>query len=353
MTIALPSRKQLTSTGAIAAFVYLTSLIVVMGSERVYWYWAGFTASSIFEIAAFYVVPVAVALWAIALVPARRFHQIVLGSAIFAFVVEGVLTPIIYADGPLPVLASMFVGWHGMLAFVGMWYLTRRWLVAGRTKLLVGVSAGFGSLWGVWAFVAALGDAADLPEGGGTILTPGVFAVYAFGVGVVLAIAHWLIGFVWPARWKPSRTSTWIVVLAAAAYFAVAVLLAVPWAPVKLGVLLAGTYSLMRRRTGQTSADGPTVLDQLAGRISLKSTAPILIAPLTASITYAAMWLIGLPNAALDGLYWLFVMAQVIGGAAAYLWAVRRSLRSLSPRVPDGSASGAPGPKGLKLPVGE
>jgi len=327
MTISLPSRNQLISTAAIAAFVYLTSIIVVMGSERVYWYWAGFTASSIFEMAAFYMVPVAVALWALALVPARRFRQVVLGGAIFAFVVEGVLTPIIYADGPLPFLASMFVGWHGMLAFVGMWYLTRRWLLARRTKLLAGVSAGFGSLWGVWAFIAAFGDN-ELPEGAGAVLTPTQFAVYAFGVGVVFAIAHWLIGFVWPSRWKPSRASTWIVVPAAAAYFAVAVLIAVPWAPVKLGILLAGTYWLMRRGTGQTSQHDPTVLDGLAGRVPLTSTWPVLLAPASAAITYAATWLIDAPEAALGAGYWLFAMAQVVGGVLAYLWAARRSFKT-------------------------
>jgi hypothetical protein len=328
MTISFPTRKQLISAGAIAAFVYLSSVIVVMGSERVYWYWAGLTLSSIFEIAAFYAIPTAVTLWALALAPVRRFHQVVLGGAIFAFVVEGVLTPIIYADGPLPVMASLFVGWHGMLAFVGMWYLTRRWLLAGRSKVLAAAGAGFGALWGVWAFVAAVGDPANLAEVTGTVLAPVDFAVYAFGVGVVFVIAHWLIGFVWPSGWKPSRASTWVVALAAAAYFAVAVLIAVPWAPVKLSVLVGGTFWLMRRGAGQTSTDHPTMLDQLAGRVSLRGTAPLLIAPVTAATTYAAMWLISLPDAALGAGYWLLIVAQVVGGAIAYVWAGKRSLET-------------------------
>ncbi len=321
------SVTRLLSIGSIAALLYLTSVIVVMGSERVYWYGAGFTASSIFEMAAFYVVPVAAALWALALVPARRFHQVVLGGAIFAFVVEGVLTPIIYSDGPLPVLASLFVGWHGMLAFVGMWYLVRRWLLAGRTKLLVGVSTVFGSLWGVWALVAALGDS-DLPDGAGVVLAPGEFALYAFGIGIVFAAAHWLIGFVWPQGWTPSPVSTWIVGIVSTAYFAIAVLPAVPWAPLKLGVLLGVTIWLMHRGSRDADPTEPTTLDRLAGRVPLTSTWPVLLAPIGAAITYAAVWLVGLPDAVLGGLYWLFVTAQVVGGVVAYLWAARRSLGS-------------------------
>ena len=315
--------------GSISAFVYLTSIIVVMGSERVYWYWAGLTAGSVLEMAAFYVVPVAVAVWILALVPARRFHQVVLGGAVFAFVVEGVLTPIIYADGPLPVLASLFVGWHGMVAFVGMWYLTRRWLLAGYTHLVMRASSAFGTLWGVWAFVAAFGDP-ELPGGTGDVLSPGQFTVYALGVGVVFVAAHWLIGFVWPEEWKPGRASTWIVGIVAVTYFAVAVLFAVPWAPAKLGILLGGTYWLMCRAPDGVQANGPTVLDRLSGTISLTSTAPILVAPLMASIAYGAMWLIDAPDAALGGLYWVFVAAQIVGGGIAYTWAARRSLMARS-----------------------
>ena len=54
----------------------------------------------------------------------------------------------------------------------------------------------------------------------------------------------------------------------------------------------------------------------------------VLPGPVTAAITYAAMWLIDAPSEALGALYSLFVTAQVVGGAAAYFWAARRSLRS-------------------------
>ena len=50
---------------------------------------------------------------------AMNLHHVILGGAIFAFLVEGVMIPIIYADGPLPVFAALFVGWHGLLAVVG------------------------------------------------------------------------------------------------------------------------------------------------------------------------------------------------------------------------------------------
>jgi hypothetical protein len=113
------SSNRAVEAGRFAAFVYLVSIIVVMASERVYWYWAGSNLESVFEMSAFYVIPTAGALWAMARTRATKIHHVMLAGAFFAFMVEGVLTPIIYMDGPLVVLAALFVGWHGMLAFVG------------------------------------------------------------------------------------------------------------------------------------------------------------------------------------------------------------------------------------------
>ncbi len=329
------SRAQVLSAGSKVAFVYVVSIIVAMGSERIYWYWDGFTAGSVLEISLYYMIPVSVALWSLARLPSFRLSQVILAGAIYAFIVEGVLTPVIYADGPLPFLAAMFVGWHGMVAFVGLFYLTRHWLLSGRTRLLAIVSSVFGSLWGVWAYASAFGDAVEISEKTGSLLGPLEFALYATGVALVLVVGHWLVGFVWPDAWTPSRVGTWVVALLAAAYFAIAVLLAVPWAPVKLGVLLGGTLWMMRKASTADAGTSPTVLDHLVGRVPLRSAAPILLMAVTASTTYAVMWLVGPGTVALGALYWLLVAAQVAGGALAYGWAARESFRSSAIDRPD------------------
>jgi len=308
----------------IAAFVALSAVIVTMASERVYWYWAGLNVGSIVEISLFYLIPVTGALWALAHTKATRVHQVVLGGAFFAFLVEGVLTPVIYSDGPLPIMAAMFVGWHGIVAFVGFWYLTRRWLLKGRTRLTAIAVAAFGVLWGIWAFVSAVGDATDI-EGGAIVLEPSQFAVYALGVGATLAAAHWLIGFVWPTSWRPGKTSTVLVALLNVAYMAVAVVLIVPWAPLKLALLLGGTFWLMTKGR-DTNRDEPRILDKLAGRVRARDAAVLLLMPLAAAATYGVIWAIGISSAISGTVYGALVIAQVLGGAGAYIWAVRRSL---------------------------
>jgi len=308
----------------VAAFVALSAVIVTMASERVYWYWAGLNVGSIVEISIFYLIPMTGALWVLVHTKATHIHHVVLAGAFFAFLVEGVLTPIIYADGPLPVMAAMFVGWHGIVAFVGFLYLTRRWLLERRTRLIAIASTAFGVLWGVWAIASAVGDATDI-EGPATILTPSGFAVYAIGVGATFAAAHWLIGFVWPTAWRPGRTSTIVVGLINAAYMAVAVVLLVPWAPAKLAVLIGGTYWLMTRER-KTRQNEPLILDTLSGTVRGRDAVVLLLMPLAAATTYGAIWASEVSSAVTGSVYWILVIAQVLGGGALYIWAARRSL---------------------------
>jgi len=327
---------QVLTLASIAAFVYLTAVILVMASERMYWYWAGFTPESVLALGVFYAVPAAVALWAMALVPSYRTRQVVLAGAVFAFIVEGVLTPVIYTDGPLPVLAALFVGWHGIIAFFGFWYLARSWLLQ-RKLVAIGIACvGFGVLWGVWAFIVAVrgpAELADASETIGELLVPRDFALYAFGVGAVLTLAHWLIGFVWPSAWQPGRISTWLLALATFGYMVIAVIPAVIWAPIKLAVLLGGTYWLMRRHSRDPTPNTPTVLDALVGRVRFRDALVLLLLPVSASLVYAATWELAPSPSTLSALYWIFVAGQVLGGLGAFVWAARPSIASASSKA--------------------
>lgn len=321
----------------LAAFVYLTATIVVMASERVYWYWAGFNPESALFLGAFYLIPTMAGLWALALAPARRIHHVVLAGAIFAFVVEGVLTPIIYLDGPLPVMASMFIGWHGLIAFVGFWYLIRRLLLARQLIRMALGSIVFGAMWGTWAVASALADPPGTEETAElgfdpSLLVPGDFALYAVQVGSTLALSHWLIGFVWPTGWKPGRYSTRAIIVVSALYMSVAVLPAIFWAPLKLIVLIGGTWRLLRRPAVSTAEPGPTILDQLAGRVRLRDVALLMLMPATAVFSYDAVWQLRNNLPLVETLYWSFVTLQIITGAAAFIWAWRQTRSTGVPR---------------------
>ncbi len=320
------STVRLRRFAALAAFAYLSSTVLVMASERVYWYWAGLGVESLLSIGGFYLLPTLAMLWAVTLTPARRLHQVVLAGAVFAFVVEGVLTSVVYTDGPLPVLAALFVGWHGMLSVVAFWYLAHLWLVTGNLRRLAVGSALVGAGWGLWAAVASLADPpSEFPAA--TVLTPGGFAVYAFGVGATLAAAHWLLGFVWPAEWRPGRRATAGLAFVTVAYLAVNVVPAVPWAPLKLTVLVGATAWLLRR--SHRHADGPTVLAALAGRVRLRDTAVLLALPAVASAVYALAATVA-STTALTVSYWALVAGQVVVGAVAYGWAARASVTSMA-----------------------
>lgn len=327
------------------AFVYLTSTIVVMGSERAYWYWTGINAETILLIGLFYLIPTMAGLWSMALTPARRAHQVALAAAMFAIVVEGVLTPMIYIDGPLPIMAFMFMGWHGLVAFLGFWYLTRKWLVEGRRLVLATASFVLGLGWGVWALASSLADEPReeaIAEGLGAVLEPAGFARYSFAVGATLAVAHWLLGYVWPTQWHPKTRTTRLLWLVAAAYFSVAVLPAVVWAPLKLLGLVGGTWWLLTRSRSTVGACEPTVFQNLAGRVSVSSAALILLMPAGASLAYAAGWELSLSAETLAAIYWSLVAVQIIGGAIAYSWAVFRAIRKRPiqpPVLPIGSST--------------
>ncbi len=120
------------------------------------------------------------------------------------------------------------------------------------------------------------------------------------------------------------------------AFFAVVVLVVVPWAPLKLGLLLGGTYWLARRPMPDDT--GPLVLERMQGVVRLRDTAAILVMPMTAAATYAVAWRMDLAELAPD-LLELFTVTQVFAGVVAYAVAARVALRMRHRSAPDQPAS--------------
>jgi hypothetical protein len=313
-----PARWERTRSGV---FLALSSLIAVIGSERIYWYWAGDGWDVNLALVGFYLIPVSVAGWFAARSGRADLSTAVVVGSVYAVVAEGVLTPVIYEDGPLPLLALMFVGWHGLISVVGLWWLTHRWLVE-RRSLLLGVSAaGLGVWWGAWAgasAIAAAPSAADVAEMNHdpTVLSPGEFARYALTVTGVLAAGHFGLGALGPVTWRPGRLATVVVFGAAGAYFALAVLPVVVWAPAKIVALLWLATVWFRRLGREPNRAG--LLDEMGGRVRFRDLGPLAALPMLATGTY---WLLssGWAQGGLVSLYWSMVTVQVAFGAVA-LW---------------------------------
>ena len=309
------------------AFVFLSALLMVTASERVYWYVGGVSIESILGVAVFYMIPARAGLWALGSGPSSRLHQVILAGAIFGFVVEGVLTTVVYEDGVLPIMAALFVGWHGLLSVVAFWYLARRWLLASRRRALAVGSAAIGMLWGVWSIVYTLPEASEDFDEGFSIMEPAEFAIYAMVVGIAFAAAHYLIGHVWPETFRPGKWGSRGIILLLLAYASLAVLPIVPWAPVKFAVLVGGSLWLLWR-SRQATSDEPSAIAALQGHVALRDVTLLLIMPAVAAATYAAVWSMELSEGVVQDIFGTVSGLTVIAGLVAYGWAWRRSVRS-------------------------
>ena len=155
--------RRFATTGRVTALILLVGFIVQLNSERAYWFhtpeWFGSRVGETLGTAAYYGLAVAGALWALGRVPWRGVHQVVLMSAVFAWTVEGVIVYVVHEAGLFdPFFPAMFVGWHGLLSFVGFFYLVRRWLLDGRRRRLAMAGAVYGLIWGMWAVGSWLPD---------------------------------------------------------------------------------------------------------------------------------------------------------------------------------------------------
>lgn len=304
------------------------ALAAVIASERMYWYWAGIDIESLGVLSVYYAVAIAVAFTVLASSPGTGPRRAVLGGAVFALVAEGIITPVVYEDGPLPLLFLMFVGWHGVVAFVGLVYLVRRWALDGRWRRLAAASVTVGVGWGVWALSSAVSDgetgAEFVAEGGSAaLLSPREFAIYASWTGLALVLAHVALDRLWPAPgWRPSRIGIASTAAASVLLLALHVVPSVPWAPVKL-VAIGGVLALLLRRTA-SSPGRPTLIDELAGSARLRLLAPLALLPMAAAGTYAVLWS-QRESTVMEPIFFAAIAAQVVVGVVALSVAARRS----------------------------
>jgi hypothetical protein len=270
-------------------FAALSAAILVVFSEKVYWYIQGY---GFLELLLYYFFPTYVFLWAIEAFRVRRWAPLFLAAALYGFLVEGVLTPVLYEDGLLGLFHVSYtsLAWHALVSVLFGWYWLRRLLIQGDDRRIMLWSAVFGLFWGLWSLAywlpENLDDAELLAEGFILGKWPvGAFAIYALLFTAALAISHLALarGY-WQASFKPSRYEIGAAWLAIIAYFIVEVVLAVPFAPVKLGALLALVFLPLWMNRQREPAG--SLLAELAKPVAEKKVVLLFVMPLAAIVVY-------------------------------------------------------------------
>lgn len=320
-----------------AAYMYLLALIMAIGSERVFWFWSPSLLVQL-ESAVWYASATATGAMLM-----RRFHvtgwwSLMLVLPVIAFVVEGVITPVIYSGGPMnPIFPAWFTFWHGMFAFAGLVFAFRRWLLDQALLRLSAASIGVGAFWALWSSTLWLPENVNDPElieaegGPLTILEPMAFTRYAVIMTAVFIVGHALIGFVWPERsngvvgrtgklsWT-ERILIGFLLVVVAGWTA-----AVPWAlPMFLLYCWVQLKGLRWHRSGVAEGT-PSMVDRLHGNVSWRALLPLtLIAP-TAALGYAALWAIDPSVQALQIIMYSTIAIQGVVGFVVSVMALMRA----------------------------
>lgn len=342
-----PLTSRLASTARLMAFWFLVSSIAVVASERVFWFWSPSVVVHV-ELAGFYMLPVAAALLVIGHFRVDAGRSLVLVAPVFAFAVEGVLTPIIFTGPFLPIFPAWFAWWHGISALIGFVFLLRAWLLAERTMVLVAAALGIGGFWGLWSSTLWLPENVEDPElvaemGELMVLGPAAFARYAATFTIVLIVSHLLLGFVWPDRAATHPIAAWVVG-GLSAIAVVAWTAALPWALPMAALYLWWPWRALRRHRAGVEAAAPAgspgLFGQLGGRVRPLAAAPLLLIAPSAALTYAGLWAVDPSDTVLRVTMYGTIAIQAVAGGVVCILAVLRVRRSIVRAIPAAPVTG-------------
>ncbi len=298
------------------AAVLLFTSVAVFFSEKAYWYVQGYAW---FVLVVFYAFMVYPCLWLIEHFKVSRLSEGVMVAAVFAFLVEGVLTPVLYEGGLSDLSMPLyFLGWHGLLSVVVGWQVLRVWLVEDRWFRVVMGGVLFGGFWGLWSLTFWL------PENAGHATEPARWATWSFGLHAVtftatLAAAHGLLGRgVRLPHFSPSRLERVLALICVAALFAMLVLPAVPWAPLKLLPLLAIPIAFLWLSRGKAEQPGRSGLMHNCMRPARwRALTGLLVMPASATSVYAVAGSTQPSDESLRSLMEGLTLLQMAAGATA------------------------------------
>lgn len=280
-----------------SVFVLVVSAVAVVSSERMFWFWAPSLSDYAIGVV-FYAVPTAVVLAMIGRYRVSDWRSLLLVTPIFAYLVEGWITPVMYTGGPfIPFFPAWFGFWHGIMSFAILVVAFRRWIVAGAARPLLLASAGMGAFWGVWSSTLRLPENVNDSEmiddlGELVVLDPTAFAGYAVTFTGVVMVLHWALGWLWPQRFQVGRQMTrigFVLCLIGVVGWTVVI----PWA-LTMFTAYAGLqiWGLRRHRHAIQGAEArgtfvPDLIAQLHGRVTVRSVLPVLSMGPTAALVYA------------------------------------------------------------------
>lgn len=316
-------------------FALLSAAVLIVFSEKMFWYVTGY---SFLDLLLGYFFPAFILLWVIDAFRVRRLAPLFLAGAVFGFLAEGMLVGTIYEGGPLNWFSVSYtpLAWHAPLSVVFGWYALRHWLVAGRARAMALGCAAVGLFWGLWAMAWWLPEnAADpvlLAQGARLGQWPvGEFALHAFTFTGVLAVALWLLGRGGWSSFRPSKVEVAVVVAGLLVFFVAGVLLAVPWAPLKLLPLLGVT--LLALYVNKRKEPPGSLLADVAGPVRLARLPLLLVMPAVAVAVYAMGVVLAVP---VEVIYSITAVGGVMGtavlGALVFLAALVWTIRGNRPR---------------------
>ncbi|NOX30719.1 MAG: hypothetical protein GXP35_11845 [Actinobacteria bacterium] len=312
-------------------FLAITGAIISVSSERMFWYWSSNPLDH-WVIALYYGAVAAAVLWVIQRFRVNSLSSLLLVAPIFAYMVEGIITPILYTGGPfVPFFPAWFSFWHGFLGLVGLWYLLHLWLINGQTRRIAWASIAMGLFWGMWSITMLLPGNFDDPEliedhgGPLEILAPMAFARYAVSFSLILAGMHWLWGrLVKPVDFEPSVWSKRLYVVAVVTILVVWSV-AIPWAAPMFAAYVAIQIWVLRRHA--QGATGPGLFEQLSGRVRGRHLLALVPLPATAAATYTLLWELDLSLGLIEAFMFTVIFAQSVIGLVVLVRHIRRTLK--------------------------
>lgn len=277
-----------------------------------------------------YSLVVAVVLRVVRRFPLRGAAQVVLVGALYGWLVEGLVAATVY--GPLPVsLVWTGVAWHGLLTVGVGWILLPRAVRRGGARA-VAWCALVGAVWGLWS----AGWWASPPDEGQVLARPELasYAGFVAIVTVAAAAGYAVMSSCAPrADERPARWSLVAVLLVLAVWWVLMVVVAIPWAPVVLALLVAVVWASLRRLESRAAVeppggDGPAEVLGWTPGIPWRSMAPLVALPVTALATYALLVPLAPDEPGSGALYIGFVgvvAVSSVAGAGALVWSLWRA----------------------------
>lgn len=305
-------------------FIVIATVPMVIVSENMFYYIAEPIWSNIF----WYAFAAASAFWAIEHFSIRRVVPLFLAGAIFGWVVEGVLVPLIYGH---PLFISWTpLAWHAPLSFMLLWYYFRKWSLENAWLKILITSSLLGLFWATWAIVLWL-PPGFVPEGGEIadqlILTSGEFTLYAFTYGLTVIAAHLLLGFFWPKQYKPGKIFNVLVAVCVFGYFIlnIVILSGIIWAPLYLGILFFILWIALKKN--KQNEIGPSAFADLEGHAKVPSLIAMATLPIVASLTYWFLTIIQpSPKSIFQYIYEGYSISMLFIGFGLFFFAYYRTI---------------------------